>query len=438
MRISDAALLLALSAPAFQARPPESTAHRQSAALIREVLLSADARRSEPIDPEIARLAVAGTAVIPGLFDVLATGALPGSLDDPPVSLRQEDVAVGALARFRRGDLGRRIDPLLAPAARPEARRAGFRLLGLVGERTDLALLCDALRGPDPEADPDREEARQFQVAVAAILVRDELSFSMVRGMLHGGAPALRFHLVGALARTGSPAALGILSAELSSRLEETAYILSESAKLAGTVPLPVDEAVAASFRLHLHSDDPMIVRASAECLGRCQDVDSAYDLIELLGHPNPDTARAVLEALRAITGTGLLADKERWRSWLLAQAEWHSEVFPRLAEVFGGTNSLEKMAAVQELAGHALYRADIARLFERALPGETAPLLAAACSALRQIEAGLAVPFLEQCALHASPEVAAEARSALEALRARRPGKPHPGDPQGMGAPDR
>ena len=422
MPISDATVLLAIAAAAFQARPAESPAQRQSAALIREVLLATDARPSEPLEPGIARLAVAGTAVIPGLLDVLATGTLPGGVEDPLPSGRREDVVVGALARFRRGDIGRRIEPLLAPSSRLEARRAGFRLLGMVGERTDLVLLCQALCSPDPEADPDREEARLFQVSVAEILKRDELAIQQVRSHLHAGTPALRFHLFGALARTGSAAALGILSAELSARPEETAYLLSESAKLAGTVPLPIDEAVTASFRLHLHSDDAGIVRSAAECLGRSQDVESVYDLVELLGHPNPDTARTVLEALRRVTGAGLLADKERWRGWLLTEAVWYAESFSRLESVFGGTNPLDKMAAVQELAGHALYRAEIAHLFERALPGESAPLLAAACAALRQTEAGMAVPFLEDCVSHPSPEVAREARSALETLRARVP----------------
>lgn len=431
MRISDAFAVLSATA-ILQARAPEQPANRSAIVRIREVLLDP----SPDAEGKAARLAQAGSAIVPPLFELLASGVLPGGYDGETISGKQEELAVSTLAHFRRGELGRRVDPLLDPASRASARQSGFRLLGKVGERSDLALLCDALKGPDPDADPDREEARLFQVSVASILGRDELAYPAVRNLLHGATPNLRYYLLGALAQTDSKAALELLSTELAKRPEETAYILNESARLASVVELPVDGAVAASIRLHLFSDDASLMRPAAECLGGLQDVDSVYDLVQLLGHPHPDVARAALEALRAITGANFAADADRWRAWLLAEAEWKSDAFPRIAAVFGRTNSLDKMAALQELAGHPLHRVETARLLESALTGESSPLVAAACSALRQIGATTAVPFLETCAADPSPAVAGEARTALEALR-RRAGK-GPGAPQGSQMPDR
>jgi hypothetical protein len=431
MRISDL-IAVVLATALFQARIPESSASRSAQVRIREVLLDP----SPDVEAKAARLAQAGSPVVPGLFDLLATGSMPGGAQGETASSKQEEIAVDTLARFRRGELGRRIDPLLDAASRPAARQNGFRLLGKVGERSDLALLCDALRGTDPEADPDPEEARLFQVSVASILGRDELAYPAVRNLLHAATPTLRYYLLGALAQTDSRSALEILSTELSKRPEETAYILTETAKLAAAVELPVDGAVAASIRLHLFSDDASLVRPAAACLGCLQDVDSVYDLVQLLGHEHPDVAGAALEALRTITGANFAADPERWRTWLLREAEWKSEAFPRITKVFGGTNALEKMAALQELAGHPLHRVETARLLESALTGESSPLVAASCSALRQIGATTAVPFLETCAADPSPAVASEAKAALDALR-RRVGK-GPGGPQGAQTTDR
>jgi len=431
MRITDP-LAVVLATALFQARAPETPANRSAQARIREVLLDP----SPDVDAKATRLAQAGSAILPGLFDLIASGVLPGGADGAAILDKQEELAVATLARFRRGELGRRVDALFERGARAETRLDGFRLLGKVGERSDLTLLCDALRGSDPDSDPDREEARLFQVSVAAILGRDELAYPTVRGLLHAATPTLRYYLLGAVARTDSKAALEILSTELAKRPEETAYILTEAARLAAVVELPVDGAVAASIRLHLFSDDASLMRPAAECLGRLQDVDSVYDLVQLLGHPHPDVAAAALEALRSITGANFAADAERWRAWLLAEAEWKSEAFPRLAAVFGGTNALEKMAALQELAGHPLQRVETARLLEGSLTGESSPLVAAACSALRQIRASTAVPFLETCAADPTPAVAEEARAALEALR-RRAGKA-PSASQGPSLADR
>src|SRR5262249_7252313 len=207
-------------------------------------------------------------------------------------------IVIGALERVRRGDLKGKIELLIEAGARPEARRAGYRLLGELGTREDVLLLCEALRGPDPEADPDREEAAGFRSAVARILKRDELGYPLVRTLLHKETAPLRYYLMCALSDTQSAAALGILSAALGARPEGPRWLRAECGRSAAAVEIPVDGAVPSSIRVHLRSDDAMEVRAAVECLGNVEDFDSVPDLVELLDHAHPDVRRAALEAL--------------------------------------------------------------------------------------------------------------------------------------------
>lgn len=414
MRTTDVLLALALVAAFVPARAQSGSRSRSRTpeTVIREALVDSAKEPARPVEACVAELVDAGKAVIPGLVDALA-GA--------EIDARQEAIVLGALERFGRGDLNGRIERLLDRGAPPAVRRGGYRLLATLGTRQDLPLLCGALRRPDPEADPDREEAGWFQSAVARILKRDELGFPQVRTLLHGQPGPIRFYLVGALADTETPAALEILSAELRSRPEENVWLLTECSRIAATVEPPVDEAIPSSIRVHLHSDDAMEVRAAAECLGRVEDFDSVRDLMALLEHPHPDVRRAALEALRSITGADLLPSSERWTAWLRAESAWFEASEPRLADDLAGSDSLRKMAAIRELAGHPFHRRESTRLLARALAHETDDLVRVGCAALRQLHDFTALPFLGSCAESSSKAVADEARAAIEAIRGTR-----------------
>jgi hypothetical protein len=417
MRIIDARLALACLLAAAPA-PAQHAGARTPDAVIHDVLAASE----RPVDACIADLAGAGKSVIPGLVDVLAAGE---------ADTRRETIVLGALERFPRGELSRGIERLLAPKAPPEARRDGYRLLGSLGTRQDLSKLCATLRRPDPDEDPDREEAGWFRAAVARILLRDALGYPLVREFLHREAAPIRYYLVGALSATQSAAALEILSAELRSRPAENLWLLAECSKIAAVVELPVDDAIPASIRVHLRSDDAMEVRSAVECLGRIEDFDSVSDLTGLLDHAHPDVQRTAVDALRSITGASFLADRERWRSWLRAESDWFAESQQRLADDLAGTDPIRKMAAIRELAEHPFYRREAARLLSRALPHESDTLVRAGCAALRQLRASSALPFLETCAESPSKSVADEARAAIEAIRAGRPHSAQPHDAQ-------
>ncbi|HEV8113142.1 MAG TPA: HEAT repeat domain-containing protein [Planctomycetota bacterium] len=430
MPITDprfALVMLAAISPAFaegiavsQSGGPSRA--RTPDAAIREVLAGSTKDPARPVDACIGELASAGHKLIPNLVDVLASGELPGGTQGETIDARQEEIVLGALERFRRGDLKGRVEALLDAQARPAARRGGYRLLGAVGDREDLSLLCRALRPSDPDADPDREEAACFRAAVAGILKRDELGYPLVRALLRGEPAPIRYYLIDALAETGSSAALELLGSEPGTGPEEGVSRMTACARLAASVELPVDATIPSWIRVHLRSEDPMEVSAAAECLGRIEDYESVSELTELLGHPHPDVGRAALQALRTITGANLRPDAARWRSWVLAEEEWFAGSSDRIAADLAGSSPVKKMAAIAELAGHPFHRCEAARLLARALPHETDELQRVGCVALRQLRASSALPFLEACAESRSKAVADEARAAIETIRAARP----------------
>jgi HEAT repeat protein len=417
------AALAALAAGLPQSTPP---------AKAREVLLAA--RGDGAPTPEISkdRLVQAGPALIPALFESLETGLLPAGPPEVELDPVQEEIAVGALVRFRRPVLAKPLGHLLDVARRPAARADGIQILAEVGDASDLKTLCRVLRGGSPEDDPDPGESRLFRGAVAAILARDPVAFSAARELLHTEPASVRFHLVGALADLRSSPALEVLSSQLGGRPEEDLLLLSEISRAAAATDLPVDERVAPSVRVCLHRSDPNEVRTAAEVLGRMEDEDSIGELLPLLRCEDRDVARAAHAALCAITGADLLPDPARWRAWLDAESAWFGKIAPALAAELETADRLRKAAVIGEMAAHPLHRREIAGILGRALRSDSPDLLRVGCAALRQLGAQTAVPFLEECAARAEPEPAAAAREALAALRARRKGPvPLPGAPQ-------
>ena len=431
MRPGEIALAFAaLGFVAHQTTPAEQA---------REVLLAARGDGAPTAQFSSERLFQAGPTLIPVLFESLESGLVPGSPPAVELDPVQEEIAIDTLVRFRRQVLEKPLARLLANTQRPAARADGLRILGAVGDARDLKALCRALRPSSPDEDPDLQESRLFRAAVVAILARDPVALSSIRELLHTEPSAIRFYLVGALADLGSSQALECLSSQLGGRPEEDLLLLSEISRAAAGTKLPVDVRVAPTVRMCLHRSDPNEVRAAAEALGRMEDENSIEELVGLLRCGDAEVARTAHTALCAITGAELLPDPLRWRAWLDAESDWFTKVAPALAVEFETADRLRKAQVIGEMAAHPRFRREIADTLRRILRSERPDVVRVGCAALRQLGAQTAIPFLEECASRQEPELAAAAREALAAFRARRTGQGRlPGGPQEASQPDR
>jgi HEAT repeat protein len=387
---------------------------------IRALLLQAGPDRSVGTDAIVARLVDLGAASIPALIDAIETQRLPLSGDSSarPLEPLQEEVAVAALSRFSKTALSQRLGPALLRVRSLRARSAFVRVVGAVGDRGDLLLLCQAVRPPDDFTDLDPELGRSIERAAAEILERDAAAFSTIQGCLHDEPAATRFALFRSLSGTAMERGLEILCAQLGAHPEEDVVVLRQVAREAASVPLPVADSILACARPYLHKDDPSLAKAAAECAGRLVDTEAVGELIDLLRHPHPDVQLEAHRALESITGVHLLADPERWSRWLLSENEWLVKDVPRLVSDIAAADPAAKVAAITEMSGHPLFRRELAVTLERELAHQTPQILRIGCAALRQLDAASAVPFLERCTKDSDPGVAAEATRALESMR--------------------
>jgi hypothetical protein len=133
--------------------------------------------------------------------------------------------------------------------------------------------------------------------------------------------------------------------------------------------------------------------------------------------------ASAALVALRSITGASFIAIPIAGAGRSSPRRNGTPRSFPALTATLGGPNALDKMAAVQELAAHPLYRTETALILERSLRGESPALLAAGCAALRQTGARSAVRVPRGVRRRPFPRGLGRGEAALDAIRSRSPG---------------
>jgi HEAT repeat protein len=419
MVLELAGALLLLGAQSSAAPTPESRIER--------VLAESRSGSDIPILEQAARLSELGPNAIPVLFDLLRAEPLPPFLAPArafsPVGIealdpRQSRVVVAALQKFRRPQLVGPLTEILLGTTRVPPRANALRILGAVGDGRDLPLLCRSIAPISTNGDVDPALAQPFREAAAEILRRDLTALFGVQSLLRDLPAASRLCMIRALADLATAPALAILSQRLGAVPLEDAILLNEIARAASSVPLPVEPAVLEALRPHLRSENPILARAAARCVGGLEDVASIADLIELLAHPDGGVRDVAHAALCRIGGVSFPPDGPRWRAWRDGETQWFEKTAPRSIEDFLTGADLDKSRAIAELSQHPLFRAEIAAVLQRSLPDASAPIRLLGLGALRQLGAATAIPFLETCAEDPDPAVAAEAKAALERIR--------------------
>jgi HEAT repeat protein len=418
---------------------------RDVATRVREILRGIRAGEPVSIEDVSGRLAGLGPTAIPVLLEVVESetlttataptvkGGADSSASAGALEPEQMETVIAALSRFRRADLVGPLSHLLLESKRVRAKSPCLRVLAAVGDQRDLDLLCRAVRPRVDEAQLDPSTSEDFEAAVAGILERNETAFNAIKTCIRSEPAATRSSLYRSLSDTISNQGLEELGEQLGIRPVEDRFVLSEMARAAAWIPLPVPESIPGYVRTYLREDDPSFVQIAAECLGHLEDQDSIQALVPLLRHADPAVGHAAHMALRSITGINLIPDAERWNAWLTAEAGWLTDDLPRMTSEFRTGEEAARVAAISEMAAHPLYRRQITEILADAMAHDTPKMRRIACVALQQLGAASAIPFLEKCAQDPDRELARAARSALKSLP-HRPGRPDLSSPSPAG----
>lgn len=410
-----------------RSKTERATSADDVATKVRTILLAI--HEDEPISSEILtkRLVNLGSATTPMLLEALESGFVPAApaatTESPPMTKEPEVMddarqaaAITALSRRSRGELVQPATRLLERSTAVRTSAIAVRLLGAVGDRRELSLLCRVVR-PNSSEIVDGEMTDAFEAAVTEILKRDGTASTTTHELLREESESIRWSLIRALANAASESTLPVLAAELGVHPEDDVFVLEQMTQACARVPSPMPESILIFVRPYLRCDQPPRVAMAARCLAAMQDTGSVEELIVILRHGDSEVLRAAHAALVSITNVGLLPDAGRWDRWLAEETAWFRDDFPKLSSDLQGGSAVVSVQAISRMAAHPLYRREITEVLTLALEHEPAAIRKMACSTLRQLGAKTAVPFLERWAEDTDPELAVEARRALSIL---------------------
>lgn len=414
-RAVAAASLLLLAAPATAQETSPSIAKRV------EDVLQAKATDNE----RAARLENLGPDAIPVLLDILRADTVPFATPEPTAALVEdpkETLVVAALKRFDRAELVAPIGRSAPSSSSPRLRRAAVEVLGAVGDRRDLSLLCRIATpaGLNDDLEPKLDAA--LRRAAVDVLQRDFGAYLALQDLLRKQFSATRLCLYRALADTSASQALAILVMRLGTDALEDPLLLGEIARGSRFVPLPPEIGVREALRPYLHSDQAALVQSATTSLGNLEDPDAVPELIEQLRHDDSFVRTASHAALQKITGEKLLPDRNRWAAWYAGERQWYRERSQACIEDLRTEVEIRKHVAMAEISKHPLYREEFTGHMLRMLPHESAGLQRLGICALGLMGSTSAVPYLEAMQTDANPELSGEARAALARIFERRP----------------
>ena len=375
-------------------------------------------------DDRAAKLENLGPYAIPVLLAILGADTVPFATPDGAAVLvddAKESVLVAALKRFSRAELVAPIGASAPESTSARLRRAAVEVLGAVGDRRDLALLCRIASPASKNDDLAPRMEPTLRQAALGILLRDFAAYLTMRDVLRNQPSATRLSLFRALADTSASQALAILVQRLGADPIEDPLLLAEIARGSRSVPLPPEIGVRDALRPYLFSGRAFMVQAATTSLGNLEDLEVVPELIEQLRHEDSFVRESSHAALQKITGEKLLPDRDRWASWYADESEWYRQRSQACIDDLRTEVEIRKHVAISEISRHPLYREEFTSHMLRMLPYESDALQRLGICALGLMGSASAVPYLEGTATDANSELAAEARSALARIRERR-----------------
>jgi HEAT repeat protein len=252
---------------------------------------------------------------------------------------------------------------------------------------------------------------------VSAVVKRTEDPLTPLGTAITRSSPDVARALVQALGLAGRAEGLELLGSLLGDSSELDADIVMQLGLLGARLPNAVDPSTTAEVRSFLWSNDPGLVRTSLIAVAQMRDDEAVPDLIELLADGEPAVRESAHWALQQITGLGLTAQPEHWRTWFEAEEAWFDDRAMDLRDQLGRASSKQVVSALCELARHRWRRHETATRIEKLLRHSDPALRALACIVLGQLGSNRSVEPLRGAVEDPDASVRQAAASALTAL---------------------
>ena len=247
----------------------------------------------------------------------------PGAAGDHRSALRREtlvELLSGCHPDALRG-------PLRAAAAsdEPALRCAALRLLGEIGDGSQIELLFEAVAERPGAPEPDRQARDLFEEALAGLLARDPAAYDALDQRPRELSPASEVSVVRAIGAAGRVEGLPYLVDAAAWETVPAETALAEIARLAPKVRGPCAVRLGELLIGHASPERPQACQAATQALGRLGCEQAVEVLIDLLDEEHRGVRESAHWALGRITGQSLALDLERWRAWHDVELDWYS-----------------------------------------------------------------------------------------------------------------
>jgi HEAT repeat protein len=395
--LAGVALLATAAMPGAAGRSPsqQGWSEAQPAHVVARVLLEASPGEIE------SGLVALGTAGLPDLFDVLASGRIPMRIGEHGntarvLALHQESAVLGAFARLPSRRVVAFLDALAGEPLEPRAQVAALRILGRMGLREELALLT-SVAAPEPGALARRAVREAFEDALVRILQRDPSAVHDVPSLYARAHLSYLEPIASALGREASPERLLGLSRLLGLVPEADRLVLIEIGRVAPGLS-DADELTRANVRGHLRAGDTRVLIEAVLAIGHLGDRESVPRLIELLRHSSRTLSSGAHAALHGITGQVLGAQPESWSKWYAEEMDWwrtraSAELGLLASGPYAGTSR-----TILRLSKKRMFKHELAEPLAAVLRRREPDLVVLGCAALGHLGSRRAVPYLIRC----------------------------------------
>ncbi len=297
-----------------------------------------------------------------------------------------------------------------------DVKRAALRMLADAPAPEALEAMFDVARTLDP-ASLASPSTRAVVADGIAIRLRARADLDALERVAEGAPAELVPAIASGVRRSGLAESLSFLAKLLYQSAEGDLCVLREIERCARECGAEADSWSLASVRGMLVREESDLRRTAAAALGSLHDVDSAPDLIELLGDGDVRVAQTARSALLGMAGFDHGPEQEPWRVWLTEEEEWWSDQATLCVERLAGGDPAEAHKALRTALVHPLWRHELAEAIGPLLRRMERPVGIAACTVLERLGSPRAVPHLVELLVLEDPELTAAACAALRLL---------------------